>query len=185
MSVLGAAFWESTPIAPIPFLAELREMILEQGHPHMPKWKFLFAKDFAIQLQPQARLFSGLALQGPAPARVWFEDRKTWPPEALALTFWISADKTEQQWKFNPRRMRWVRPPARLVGDCLAFRQRVLEALPATQLGGASPTTLLSPHCLICGRHLTDPVSEARMIGPECAGRHPSIPVIRVPEPVR
>ena len=56
-------------MAPVPFLAELRELVLEQGHPRMPKWKFLYASDFAIQLQPQARLFSGLALQGPSPAR--------------------------------------------------------------------------------------------------------------------
>jgi hypothetical protein len=37
---------------------------------------------------------------------------------------------------------------------------------------------MLSHNCLICGRGLIDPISMARMIGPECAD-HYSIPTVR------
>jgi hypothetical protein len=32
------------------------------------------------------------------------------------------------------------------------------------------PAKMFSGQCLCCGRPLTDPVSQARLIGPECAG---------------
>jgi hypothetical protein len=32
-----------------------------------------------------------------------------------------------------------------------------------------APDIMLSSHCLLCGKALTDPVSMARWIGPECA----------------
>jgi hypothetical protein len=32
------------------------------------------------------------------------------------------------------------------------------------------PPKMLSHHCMICGKGLTDPASMARWIGPECAG---------------
>jgi Family of unknown function (DUF6011) len=36
--------------------------------------------------------------------------------------------------------------------------------------GYAAPEKMLCPNCLLCGKALTDPVSMARFIGPECAG---------------
>ena len=31
------------------------------------------------------------------------------------------------------------------------------------------PHMFLRPHCLVCGKLLTDPISQARLVGPECA----------------
>jgi hypothetical protein len=33
-----------------------------------------------------------------------------------------------------------------------------------------TPRAMLSRHCMICGKALTDPASMARFIGPECYG---------------
>jgi hypothetical protein len=45
------AFFETVP--PIPFLAELREEVLKHSLKRMPKWKFRFAPDVIVQLQPK------------------------------------------------------------------------------------------------------------------------------------
>jgi hypothetical protein len=186
-------------MARIPFLVELREMILEQSNTRMPKWRVKYSSDLAAVIQPRPEfavmkgdpVFLWIAAQGEHPAATWFEK----PPAGVKMmkgairlrdtawsfrprAFW--APWAGGEWRWHSTRWRPVDPAA-----MLAFRDRILDALQHTHLGGESATTLLSPACMICGRRLTDPVSEARRIGPECAGRHPSIPVIRVPEPVR
>src|SRR5262249_2302410 len=52
----------------------------------------------------------------------------------------------------------------------VAFRQRVAAALHPDNFASLRPDLMLSPACLCCGKGLTDPVSMARWIGPECAG---------------
>src|SRR5262249_39563262 len=40
-------------IAPIPFLSELRVIVLQQNAKRCPKWRFRGAENLAIQIQPQ------------------------------------------------------------------------------------------------------------------------------------
>ena len=49
------------------------------------------------------------------------------------------------------------------------YRDRLIGAMPVA-FDKLRPETMLKPACLFCGRLLTDPVSMARWIGPECAG---------------
>ena len=42
-------------------------------------------------------------------------------------------------------------------------------AFNAERFARVSATLQLSPQCLCCGKLLTDPASQARLIGPECA----------------
>jgi hypothetical protein len=52
------------------------------------------------------------------------------------------------------------------------LRDRLVAALQSETCFGnpSSLTTVLTPHCLCCGKGLSDPVSMSRMIGPECFG---------------
>lgn len=45
--------FETETLSPIPFLAELREEVLKHSLKRMPKWKFRFAPDVVVQLQPK------------------------------------------------------------------------------------------------------------------------------------
>ena len=53
MSRLSPEFWAREPVAAIPFLAGLREAVLDRSDRRCPKWRFRFAPDLAIQLQPR------------------------------------------------------------------------------------------------------------------------------------
>jgi hypothetical protein len=53
--------------------------------------------------------------------------------------------------------------------EALAVRDRVIDLMPDA-FAGLHPEMMLKPSCLMCGKALTDPVSMARWIGPECAG---------------
>lgn len=55
--------------------------------------------------------------------------------------------------------------------DALAtFKARAVEKL--TKLVELNASLQFSPACLCCGKPLTDPVSMARWVGPECAHNH-------------
>ena len=71
MSAVARSFWTLEPLAPIQFLAELRDVVLEHSHARLPKWRFQLAPDLAVQIQPKPAerrdrfyLFDCLALQG-------------------------------------------------------------------------------------------------------------------------
>ncbi len=175
------------PMDRIPFLVELRNMILEQSNTRMPKWRVKYTPDLAAVIQPRPEyavmrgkpVFLWIAAQGEHPVREWFEKPAFRPAGVVMMSGAIRL--RDAAWSFRPRRF-WRRKSTGLDREAaLAFRDRVFVAFQTTHLGGESSTTLLSAHCLICGRHLTDPISEVRMIGPECAGRHPALPVIKVP----
>ena len=48
--------------------------------------------------------------------------------------------------------------------------ERIVAALRGGYFTASMPPKMLSHHCMICGKGLTDPASMARWIGPECAG---------------
>jgi Family of unknown function (DUF6011) len=54
--------------------------------------------------------------------------------------------------------------------NCPSGPYRVVAAFNGDFFDQIRPNALLGHHCLCCGRALTDPVSQARFIGPECFG---------------
>ena len=67
MSQFPVEFWSRENVPPIPLLQQLNDWAIKQNEKRMPKWKFKFADDLAMQIQPQltranAALFEGAAL---------------------------------------------------------------------------------------------------------------------------
>jgi hypothetical protein len=59
--------WKQTPIKRIPFLDELRSIVLQHNAKRCPKWKFRFANDLVMQIQPrptESEIFRCVAVQG-------------------------------------------------------------------------------------------------------------------------
>jgi hypothetical protein len=164
---------------PVPFLRDLRETVLAAGHTRLPKWRFRFADDFALQLQPKPaeqrdrfRLFEGLAILGAGIKRRHFDTIKSQRGTGLASVKFGIADTGVVKARYRggdaPGRWRvWVD----LVTKS-SVKFEVLERLRAALLtmGDMPASRMFEPSCLICGKPLTDPASMARMVGPECAG---------------
>jgi hypothetical protein len=55
--MIERTFGGTTPIAPIPALAELRDMVLARSKKRRPKWRFRLAPDLVLQpsLRPPSR----------------------------------------------------------------------------------------------------------------------------------
>ena len=86
----------------------------------------------------------------------------------LFVTLHEEADFTDDgDWHLKPTRVgfRTGQPHS----DIFSVRDRLIETLPVA-FDKLQPEMMLSPACLFCGRPLTDPVSMARWIRPECAG---------------
>jgi hypothetical protein len=71
-------------------------------------------------------------------------------------------------WAFKARSGRWSRGGPR--EDLYKVRQRAVDALTPEHFADLNPAMMLAPNCMCCGKGLTDPVSMARWIGPECWG---------------
>jgi len=180
--------FETASIRSIPFLAELREEVLKHSLKRMPKWKFRFAPDIVVQLQPQPTLllsaaavlrgyepryqhFVGLAVmmegvtsealkQTPKrPCPPWWQTKfEIYAHDPSADTNWFM-DQTGGRWQHNAGRSGWT-----------TLFERIVAALRAGYFTASMPPKMLSHHCMICSKGLTDPASMARWIGPECAG---------------
>jgi hypothetical protein len=166
-------FWRQISVTLIPTLEVLRQVILERRpviepidgkkprSPAMPKWHFRLPSTDILHLQPKINGFEGTAevLFG---ADVWY------------LTFRIIITH-DVGWSFKP----WaIRSPYE---NCLSMeteeyaaianvvRERVMNEI-GNGFHRLNVSMMLSPSCLLFGRGLTDPVSQARWIGPECFG---------------
>jgi hypothetical protein len=176
--------FETTLIPPIPFLAELREEVLKHSLKRMPKWKFRFAPDIVVQLQPKPTIRLSAAAIGRKPKYQYFVGsavmmdgvtgealkqlpRRPCPPwwqikfeiythDPNADTDWV-LDRTGGGWQTDH------------VGVISLF-ERIAAILRDGYFTTSMPPRMLSHHCIICGKGLTDPASMARWIGPECAG---------------
>jgi hypothetical protein len=179
------AFWDPVPLAVIPFFADLREAVLGGDLPpkRMPKWYWRLADDLALLLQPKDGrhvLFAGTVLQGADLTRASFSARRT-DRRVLGgwweLGFWIVPGPTADGWRFRPSLLGAPRGASLRDGDGKErLRDRVLAALTPEVFADVDAVELLLPQCLICGKALTDPVSQARWIGPECAGQQRALP---------
>jgi hypothetical protein len=185
--------FSNTTIPSIKLFADLREALLRHDDQkrRWPKWQFMFAQDLAIQVQPQAEamhgytvLFKLRALEGRGIRREHFRSDGSARQAGLAQAdYEIRSPLVGNDagaWRLRLRRG-IGRPAAESYADFKAradrFEQRVLLALRPNEVGELN-LSMLSHYCLICGRALTDPISMARLIGPECADNF-QIPTIR------
>jgi hypothetical protein len=186
-----ADYWKALPLEPIRPLAELRELVFQHNSKRCPKWTFRLTDQTGVQLQPRLILtatrsgpqrlleFKGLAhhvfrgsIEKGIFRKSWTELVRTRDPFWMRLTFVVWADEGEPTWRFQSTNAH----TSRGWGNCFYLRDEVARLL-ALRLSCLDPTMLLSEHCLICNRALTDPVSRARCIGPECWGSS----TIRIP----
>jgi len=63
----------------------------------------------------------------------------------------------------------WTREGWDIVAARQRLRETVTHAFQDGRFAEFSVTRLFHPYCLCCGKALTDPVSMARFVGPECA----------------
>jgi hypothetical protein len=167
-------FFAKMPIKPAPMLTELRSMVLARSEKRSPKWKFRLSPDLVLQIQPKLTTallkFECVAVQCEradlgmlmASGR---EIRQLGRPFCI-LKFDLRAD-TPDQWIYQAR--------SGTQGRCdkttyATVRDRIIAAFQEGRFDRLNPEILLGSHCLCCGKGLTDPVSQARHIGPECAG---------------
>jgi hypothetical protein len=172
---LPIEFWFATKVPVIPLLQELHDFVIRQNECRLPKWKFKFADDLAIQIHPKltqkhALLFEGLALQAEnLSVKLFTEPKQLRQLVAYwRLGFQLFRDQGDVHWSFTPKSAGRGRGCQR--HGLRELRQRVVEVLRPERFAKLDRTYMLSPHCLCCGKGLTDPVSIARWIGPECWG---------------
>src|SRR5262249_38723560 len=120
------------------------------------------------------RLFRGDAIVGRTDAVAF--DQKL-PRGAGYVTLRFAIDEQAGAWYFYPItwRLHWgegVQPGPRddAYAKVAASMRRVQAAVHPTLFAVLDPDRMLSPACVICGKALTDPASQARLIGPECFG---------------
>lgn len=194
MSDLLSVIWRPVPIAPMPLLAALRDAVLVRSTTRMPKWKFRVADDIVIRVQPKPATITKTNRDG----LPWFDcfsvihgeanstmlkdpPRDSWQVQFRLAIFpgWVGAGDdvedrvrsdahcVETAWRFKVTGMGFG---GGLQNDaCLTVRDRLRDILPIA-FERLRPEMMLKPACLMCGKMLTDPVSMARWIGPECAG---------------
>jgi hypothetical protein len=178
--------FETETIPSISFLAELREEVLKHSLKRMPKWKFRFAPDIVVQLQPKPtmlpseaamargikpkfHLFEGIAVMTEG---VTAEALKRLPqgqcPPWWQIAFELFASDPGTDWTFHRTSGRWQWRAD--VTGVPTLVQRIVTILRGGFFTASMPAQMLSYNCVICGKGLTDPASMARWIGPECAG---------------
>ena len=166
-------FWRAVPLAPIPMLQQLNTWVIQQNEKRLPKWKFRFAPDLAVQIQPKltrayALLFEGKAIMAEAVSVQMFTEPKTLRGiRYWSLSFQLRCREGETAWEFKPTSREHSCGGSH--AEIIPLR-RVLDMLTPQRFAEFTPDLMLSPHCLCCGKGLTDPVSMARWIGPECWG---------------
>jgi hypothetical protein len=156
-------------------LMTLRTEVLKRNPKRCPKWAFRLAEDLVVQVQPRPTLaewtrsrpqplFLGVAVfnEGGVGPRVFDAAAKKDTP-GRRVKFEIVPDGEALGLKLTGS---WVGTSK----DLLAFRDR-LGRLIQDRLKRLKPDIMLCPQCLCCGKTLTDPASQARWIGPECAGQ--------------
>jgi hypothetical protein len=181
--------WDRVMIAPIPTLVALRDDVLRRSTKRKPKWKFRLAPDMVLQLQPQTRLYKvGCCLfHGVAKSRVdadatLFERDSPLPSWSVEFRlfdrYFSHGHECLPGWGFKTHTIGWHREVPR--EEIFGVHDRLVAAL-STAFESLRPDLMLKSACLICGKQLTDPLSMARWIGPECYGSATSIVPYMVP----
>lgn len=175
-------FWaERRPLPPSPVLETLAGAVLEHSTKRSPIWKFRLAPDLILSIQPKVgveyspglprikenllavRWFYCRAVEGEGVDVPAFLKKQ---PEHRLFKFQITAE-----WQVRRRGMWNKRGAPR--SDYVSFitmQERIEAAFAAGFFDRLNPERMLGRNCIICGKGLTDPVSMARLIGPECFG---------------
>jgi hypothetical protein len=143
----------------------------------MPKWKLRVADDIVTQIQPkppkQTRdnpcgldWFDCHAVINDQTDGSVLEARR---PDGWRIEYRLVV---KDGWWFKVDSI--GRPTGLDEIEAPIVRQRLIDILPAA-LQLLRPAMMLKPACLCCGKQLTDPVSMARWVGPECAGTSSAI----------
>jgi hypothetical protein len=174
-------FHEVAEMRPLPAFGMLRDVILANNPKRCPKWTYRLAPDLVVELQPRPTLaewhrrtpqpaFLGRAFfhAGGAGVELFEARRADLPREAVLVKFELSFPPEGGAWRFrcDTYLNKTGQPGMEVV---LAVRRRLLAEIPA-RLRSLCPDVMLRYHCLVCGKALTDPASQARFIGPECWG---------------
>ena len=148
----------------------------------MQKWKFRAAPDIVTEVQPRPNSFAAAfhckaIVHDEVGAELLIDKRRpldSWMIEfKLSVTLHEPADFTDDgDWYLKPNRVGFRTGYPH--NDIFTVRDRLIEILPIA-FDKLRPETMLKPACLFCSRPLTDPVSMARWIGPECAGTSAAI----------
>ena len=168
---LNSNFWFPTAITPVPALAHLRAMVLARSEKRSPKWKFRLASNLVVQIQPKLTTsllrFECLALQCcGANLELLATPLNKMEADYCRIHFELRADVPDE-WRFKPTSCQRKRGTDGAV--YWQLRDHLVSAF-NTRFDQLRPELMLGSQCLICGKGLTDPVSMARFIGPECAG---------------
>jgi hypothetical protein len=176
--MLPSDFFYPLPIEPMPALAALRDAVLQRSDKRMPKWSFRIAPDIVTQIQPKPAKRTRKNWD----ALPWFDCRAVVHPEASAVmlrdrprdSWWIDFRLSihAQTWNFRATGIGFHRDCPN--EDAILVRNRFFATLPIA-LAELRPSAMLKPACLMCSKPLTDPVSMARWIGPECFGSASSV----------
>ena len=176
-------------------LIDLRDQVLKRSQKRMPKWKFRIAPDVVVQLQPKPdREF--IVWEGHFPDQVKHHALLQFEgvivtcdgADAAALAKQSGLEAyARRDVQIAIIKGEWCmlrdggggRVASHLQGRAWSdamdpLRDKANTALPTALAAGmfdvVTPANMLTAQCLICGKKLTDPVSKARGIGPECAG---------------
>jgi hypothetical protein len=148
--------YETEPIPPIPFLAELREEVLRRSLKRMPKWKFRLTSDLVFQLQPKPTVLPSEAAiaRGFKPKLQHFEGVavmlesvtgdvfKHLPRYSAGRPWWqikfeLYSDSLDAEWEFKRTGGRW-RYGAERAGTATIVH-RLIAALRGGLFDGSSP----------------------------------------------
>jgi Family of unknown function (DUF6011) len=183
-----ARLWASVIIAPVPTLVALRDTVLAIRPDRCPKWRFRLAEEVVLQLQPQPEqrhhdeyLLVGTVIQGPGITRAHFATKRAARGQAFTVIGFGLKDGAcpDFTWKHGrsvtnapcPGQWRMRLTGATGAAEPLATLKELLVAS-FPRLSRLTPDLMFQANCLLCGKSLTDPVSMARWIGPECAHTH-------------
>jgi uncharacterized protein DUF6011 len=175
--MLLSNIFHTSAIEPMPMLASLRDAVLMRSDKRMPKWKFRLADDIVTQIQPKP---AKRTRDNPCGSD-WFDCHAVINEQADGSAL---EARRPYGWRIEYRLVikdEWWfkvdgigRPTGLDEIEAPIVRQRLINTLP-TALQQLRPAMMLKPACLCCGKQLTDPVSMARWVGPECAGTSSAI----------
>jgi hypothetical protein len=171
---LPSSFWDAEEIMLVPLLRDLNDWVIKQNERRLPKWKFRFANNLAVQIQSRLTrthdlLFEGMALQSEgATAKLFLEPKLLREQRYWQIKFNLFAKGPSDNWTFKPKGT--TRGQLCPVSELLELRQRIIDTLHPNYFVSLRRDLMLSPNSLCCGKALTDPASMARWIGPECWG---------------
>jgi hypothetical protein len=172
----------------VPTLVTLRDTVLAIRPDRCPKWRFRFAEDMVLQLQPQPEhihhdeyLFVGTVMQGQGITKAHFATKRSARSTGFTVIGFGIKDGAcpDYTWKQGrsvtselfPGKWRLrLTMSTGLPNPLAVLKDQLVVSFP--RLNHLDPVLMFQANCLLCGKPLTDPVSMARWIGPECAHTH-------------